>query len=44
MRRQTWQLRFSPEAAPPTGEPPTFEVKSGPGSVSLLDGDGNGRG
>ncbi|GAA4813440.1 hypothetical protein GCM10023200_59050 [Actinomycetospora chlora] len=39
MRRQIWQLRFRPEAAPPSGEPPTFEVKSGPGTVVLLDGD-----
>jgi hypothetical protein len=42
MRRQTWQLRFQPQAAPPAGEPPTFEVKSGPGTVALLDGDGSG--
>ena len=41
MRRQTWQLRFQPEAAPPAGEPPTFEVKSGPGTVVVLDGDGS---
>lgn len=39
MRHQTWQLRFQPQAADPAGEPPTFEVKSGPGSVTLLAGD-----
>lgn len=42
MRRQTWQLRFEPQAAPPAGRPPTFEVKSGPGTVVLLDGDASG--
>jgi hypothetical protein len=42
MRRQTWQLRFEPQAAPPAGEPPTFEVKSGPGTVTLLEGDNTG--
>ncbi|NMI00129.1 hypothetical protein [Pseudonocardia acidicola] len=42
MRRQTWQLRFEPQATAPTGEPPTFEVKSGPGTVVLLEGDGSG--
>ena len=44
MRRQIWQLKFRPEAAPPAGEPPTFEVKSGPGTIALLDGDDNGAG
>ena len=39
MRRQTWQLRFQPQATEPAGEPPTFEVKSGPGTVVLLEGD-----
>jgi hypothetical protein len=39
MRRQIWQLRFRPEAAPPSGEPPTFEVKSGPGTVVLVEGN-----
>jgi hypothetical protein len=44
MRRQTWQLRFQPKAAPPAGEPPTFEVRSGPGTVVLLEGEGEGFG
>jgi hypothetical protein len=39
MRRQTLLLRFEPQATPPAGDPPSFNVKSGPGAVTLLEGD-----
>jgi hypothetical protein len=39
MRRQTLLLRFEPQAPAPSGEPPSFDVKSGPGTVTLLEGD-----
>lgn len=39
MRRQTLLLRFEPQATPPAGDPPSFTVRSGPGTVSLLEGD-----
>jgi hypothetical protein len=39
MRRQTILLRFEPQATPPEGDPPSFDVKSGPGTVTLLEGD-----
>lgn len=42
MRRQTLLLRFEPQATPPEGEPPSFDVKSGPGTVTLLEGDDSG--
>ncbi|MEK6443774.1 hypothetical protein [Pseudonocardia sp. T1-2H] len=42
MRRQTLLLRFEPQATPPAGDPPRFDVKSGPGTVTLLDGDDSG--
>jgi hypothetical protein len=42
MRRQTLLLRFEPQATPPEGDPPSFDVKSGPGSVTLLQGDDSG--
>lgn len=42
MRRQTLLLRFEPQATPPEGEPPTFDVKSGPGTITLLEGDDSG--
>jgi hypothetical protein len=42
MRRQTLLLRFDPQATPPAGEPPSFDVKSGPGTVTLLEGDDTG--
>lgn len=42
MRRQTLLLRFEPQATPPEGDPPTFDVKSGPGTVTLLEGDDSG--
>ena len=42
MRRLTLLLRFQPQATPPTGDPPTLDVTSGPGTVTLLDGDGDG--
>lgn len=39
MRRLTLLLRFDPQATPPVGEPPSFDVKSGPGTITVLDGD-----
>jgi hypothetical protein len=42
VRRQTILLRFEPQATPPEGDPPSFDVKSGPGTVTLLDGDDAG--
>lgn len=39
MRHQTLLIRFEPQATPPEGEPPSFNVKSGPGTITLLDGD-----
>lgn len=42
MRRQTLLLRFEPQATPPAGDPPSFDVKSGPGTVSLLEGEDSG--
>ncbi|SDX75576.1 hypothetical protein SAMN05661080_01070 [Modestobacter sp. DSM 44400] len=42
MRRQTLLLRFEPRATPPTDDPPTFDVTSGPGTVTLLEGDEDG--
>jgi hypothetical protein len=36
--RQTILLTFQPQATPPQGDPPTFDVKSGPGTVTLLEG------
>jgi hypothetical protein len=42
MRRQTLLLRFDPQATPPEGDPPSFDVKSGPGAVTLLEGDDSG--
>ena len=41
-RRQTLLLRFEPQATPPAGDPPSFDVKSGPGTVTLLEGDDAG--
>lgn len=42
MPRQVLLLRFEPQASPPSGEPPTFDVKSGPGTVTVLDDGGYG--
>jgi hypothetical protein len=42
MRPLTLLLRFQPQATPPSGDPPTFDVTSGPGTVTVLDGDGDG--
>jgi hypothetical protein len=39
MRRQTLLLRFEPQATPPAGDPPSFDVKSGPATIALLEGD-----
>jgi hypothetical protein len=42
MRRQTLLVRFELQATPPTGDPPGFDIKSGPGTVTLLEGDASG--
>lgn len=42
MRRQTLLLRFEPKPEPPSGDPPSFDVTAGPGTVTLLDGDDTG--
>jgi hypothetical protein len=42
MRRQTLLLRFELQATPPAGVPPSFDIKSGVGTVTLLDGDPSG--
>jgi hypothetical protein len=39
MRRLTLLLRFQPQATPPAGDPPALDVTSGPGTVTVLDGD-----
>jgi hypothetical protein len=38
MRRQILLLRFETQATPPAGDPPSVNVKSGPGTVTLLKG------
>jgi hypothetical protein len=42
MRRQILLVRFEPQATPPAGDPPAFDVKSGPGTITLLGGDEHG--
>jgi hypothetical protein len=42
MRPLTLLLRFQPRSTPPEGDPPTLDVTSGPGTVTVLDGDGDG--
>jgi hypothetical protein len=42
MRRLTLLLRFELQATPPAGDPPSFDVKSGAGTVTLLEGDPSG--
>jgi hypothetical protein len=37
--QQTLLLAFRPQGTPPAGDPPSFEVKAGPGTVTLLEGD-----
>jgi hypothetical protein len=39
MRRQVLLLRFEPRSTAPAGDPPSFDIKSGPGTVTLLEGD-----
>jgi len=39
MRRLTLLIRFEPQATAPSGDPPRFDVKSGPGTVTLVEGD-----
>ena len=42
MRRQTLLMRFDNTATPSAGDPPSFDIKSGPGTVTLLEGDPSG--
>jgi hypothetical protein len=42
MRRQTLLIRFEPQATAPEGDPPSFNVKSGAGTVTFLEGDDSG--
>jgi hypothetical protein len=42
MRRQTLLVSFQPQATAPQGDPPAFDVKSGPGTVTRLGGDESG--
>jgi hypothetical protein len=42
VRRQILLVSFQPQATPPSGDPPAFDVKSGPGTVTLLSGDDQG--
>ena len=39
MRRQTLLLGFETQTTPPAGDAPSLTVNSGPGSVTLLEGD-----
>lgn len=39
MHRLLLQIRFAPQATPPEGTPPTFEVASGPGTITVLASD-----
>jgi hypothetical protein len=41
MRRLTLLVRFELQATPPTGDPPAFDITSGPGTVTVLEGDGS---
>lgn len=42
MRRQVLLLRFEPQSTAPAGDPPSFDIKSGPGTVTFLEGDATG--
>src|SRR3954471_13490609 len=42
VRRQTLLLRLELQATAPAGDPPAFDVESGPGAVTLLDGEASG--
>jgi len=42
MRRQILLVALQPRTTPPTGDPPAFDVKSGPGTVTFLAGDDQG--
>jgi hypothetical protein len=39
MRRQVLLMKFELQATPPTGNPPSFDITSGPATVTLLEGD-----
>jgi hypothetical protein len=41
MRRLILLLGFETQTTPPTGDPPSMNVNSGPGSVTILEGDGS---
>jgi hypothetical protein len=39
VQRQTLLIRFELQATPPAGDPLGFDIKSGPGTVTLLEGE-----
>ena len=39
MRQLALLIRYEPQASPPEGDPPTMWIKSGPGTITYLDGD-----
>jgi hypothetical protein len=39
MKRQVLLVDFEPRSTPPQGTPPSFEVRSGIGTVTVLEGD-----
>lgn len=39
MRQLVLLIRYEPQASPPEGDPPAMWVKSGPGTITYLDGD-----
>jgi hypothetical protein len=42
VRRQVLLIRFEPRATQPEGNPPSFDVTAGAGTVTLLEGDDAG--
>lgn len=38
MRRQTLLVSYQPQGTEPSGDPPAFDVTSGPGKVTVLEG------
>jgi hypothetical protein len=42
MRRQILLVRFELQATPPAGDPPGFDIRSGPGTVTLVEGNVSG--
>lgn len=39
LRKLTVLISFEPQGTPPSGDPPSFDVKSGTGKITLLEGD-----